>query len=92
MKVINNNDGTFTLVKEITLTKEHIDNLSKVVENGYAEFRDINESEYSRDGIFKESICWELSELGLLDTGDGMDWHYTLYPTELGGLIISSLK
>lgn len=91
MKVINNNDGTFTLVKEKALTEEHIDNLSKAIIDGYAEFRDTNKSEYSRDGKFKLSICMELYNLGLLEDEENA-WHFTLVPTILGKQIISSLK
>jgi hypothetical protein len=91
MKVINNNDGTFTLVKEIALTEEHIDNLSKAIIDGYAEFRDFDRKEYSRDGKFKLSICMELNNLGLLEDDENA-WHFTLVPTILGKQIISSIK
>jgi hypothetical protein len=93
MKVINNNNGTFSLIREITLTQEDIDTLARIIIRGYWEFRGrSDDSEYCREGINRESVCRLLESYGLLDDGDGMAWHLTFYPTDLGKELIMSIK
>jgi hypothetical protein len=91
MKVINNNDGTFSIIKEVRLTQEDVETLARIVVRGYWEFRDGN-SDFCREGINRESVCLFLLENGLLDNGDGMAWHTTYYPTELGKDLLMTIK
>lgn len=84
MKVVNNNNGTFTITKEIKLSEEHIETLKTIVEKGYGEIR--------RTSNLNEDICLTLEGYDLLEGGNGMEWYSTFYPTELGKQIISSLK
>lgn len=91
MKVINNNNGTFSLIKEIILTQEEIDTLNRIIIRGYWQFRNTGDSDYCREGINRESVCRSLESYGLLDDGDGMAWHLTFYPTELGKELIKTI-
>lgn len=90
MKVINNLDGTVTLVTEIVLSPEQINMLKLVDSDGYAEFRDFGETEFSRDGRFNEEICMELCSLGLLESDDD-SWHFTLLVSNKGKEVISKI-
>jgi hypothetical protein len=84
MKVVNNNNGTFTITKEIKLSEEQMNTLKTIVDQGYGEIR--------RSSPLKQDICYELEAGGFVDDGDGMAWNLTFYPTELGKQIISSIK
>ena len=84
MKVVNNNNGTFIITKEIKLSEEHIETLKTIVSRGYGEIR--------RSSNLNEDICLTLEGYDLVAGGDGMEWYSTFYPTELGKQIISSLK
>lgn len=89
MEVINNNNGTFSVIREILLTTEEISTLKRIVDRNYWEFRGNGRTGMCRENIHKESVCRRLEELGFLDDGDGMAWHLTFYPTELGKKIVS---
>lgn len=91
MKVINNNDGSFSIIKEVRLTQEDIETLARIVIRGYWQFRD-NDSDFCREGINKESVCRVLESYELLDSGNGMDWHLTFYPTNLGKELLMTIK
>ena len=84
MKVINNNNGTFTIITEVRLSEEQMNTLKMIVDNGYGEIR--------RSSPLNQDICFELEAGGFVDCGDGMAWNLTFYPTELGKQIISLLK
>lgn len=82
-------------MQEPRVTKEQAIKLKAVgfdYETDWWEFRDYGSKDLCRDGILKASVCESLMSLGLLDMGDGMDWHTTFHITEKGKLFIECLN
>ena len=92
MKVIYKTDGTATIIEKHELNSEQIETILTLSKNGWWEFRDYGSKDLCREGILKASVCESLMSLGLLDNGNGMDWHTTFYITEKGKLFIECLN
>ena len=92
MEVVYKADGSAKLIEEHELTTECVETLLTLAKKGWWEFRDYGEKDFCSEGILKASNCDYLETIGLLNNGDGMDWHTTFYITKKGQKFIECLN